>query len=118
MKLSRQRTRNSRWDFLEDRLNFHRWVDAPRPCHSLNWSWYGEDLIIKVEPHPQWRQWHKLTRVEIDLAADGWRQLVARIIRESRVWIRAALAKDAESRKAAAERAAEAEKQRLLAKWV
>lgn len=91
MKLNRKRSKHSRWAHSKHRLQFSLWVEAPRPCLSLSWMWYGTDLVIQVEPtQPELRKWHNIPKVQIDQASKDWRMLVARTIRECRAWIRAA----------------------------
>ena len=72
-----------RWEYPGDRLEFHRWCAARRPCKGLDWRFDGRKLTLMVEAIGA-RRWLNIDADELFCFRLGWRVIVALAIKRCR----------------------------------
>ncbi len=81
-----------RYEYPEDRFDFYRWRKAPGPCKEPYW-WFNEEKealfvdMTKARVHFQCC----VSKSQLERSRDGWRRVVARMVRNLRAAIREAI---------------------------
>lgn len=73
--------------YPEDRFEFARWREFPRPSKSIDWQWNGRKLTLMLGKGEH-SIWIDLSYEDLKCFPLGWRKLVAMSIKKCRREIR------------------------------